>query len=77
MGRNGGAKRPYDDQHGLVYKDEAFGVRKRMRIGLMGYGGWGRVHASAIGRVEGLSLGGVVAGDDALAERRAIPLRWP
>ncbi|HLM13744.1 MAG TPA: Gfo/Idh/MocA family oxidoreductase, partial [Reyranella sp.] len=45
-----------------------------MRIGLVGYGGWGRVHASAIGRVEGLSLSGVVAGDDASAEQAAHDL---
>src|SRR5262245_48869709 len=42
-----------------------------MRIGLVGYGGWGRVHASVIGRVEGLSLGGVVAGDDDSARQAA------
>ena len=47
---------------------------KRMRIGLVGYGGWGRVHASAIGRVEGLSLSGVVAGDDASARQAANDL---
>jgi myo-inositol 2-dehydrogenase/D-chiro-inositol 1-dehydrogenase len=45
-----------------------------MRIGLVGYGGWGRVHASAIGRVEGLSLSGVVAGDDASARQAAHDL---
>jgi len=45
-----------------------------MRIGLVGYGGWGRVHASAIGRIEGLSLGGVVAGDDASAREAAHDL---
>jgi myo-inositol 2-dehydrogenase/D-chiro-inositol 1-dehydrogenase len=45
-----------------------------MRIGLVGYGGWGRVHASAIGRVEGLSLSGVVAGDDASARQVANDL---
>ena len=45
-----------------------------MRIGLVGYGGWGRVHASAIGRVEGLSLSGVVAGDDASAREAARDL---
>ncbi len=45
-----------------------------MRIGLVGYGGWGRVHASVIGRVEGLSLGGVVAGDDASARDAAHDL---
>ena len=39
-----------------------------MRIGLVGYGAWGRVHASVIGRVDGLSLRGVVAGDDASAD---------
>ena len=47
---------------------------KQMRIGLVGYGGWGRVHASAIGRVEGLSLSGVVAGDDASAREAARDL---
>jgi myo-inositol 2-dehydrogenase/D-chiro-inositol 1-dehydrogenase len=45
-----------------------------MRIGLVGYGGWGRVHAAVIGRVEGLSLGGVVAGDDASARDAARDL---
>ncbi|MBI2738351.1 MAG: Gfo/Idh/MocA family oxidoreductase [Rhodospirillales bacterium] len=45
-----------------------------MRIGLVGYGGWGRVHAGVIGRVVGLSLGGVVAGDDASARDAARDL---
>ena len=45
-----------------------------MRIGLVGYGGWGRVHASVIGRVAGLSLGGVVAGDDDSARQAARDL---
>ena len=40
-----------------------------MRIGLVGYGGWGRVHAAVIGRIAGLSLGGVVCGDDASAKQ--------
>jgi myo-inositol 2-dehydrogenase / D-chiro-inositol 1-dehydrogenase len=45
-----------------------------MRIGLVGYGGWGRVHASVIGRIEGLSLSGVVAGDDPSAANAARDL---
>lgn len=45
-----------------------------MRIGLVGYGGWGRVHASVIRRIEGLSLSGVVAGDDASARDAAHDL---
>lgn len=45
-----------------------------MRIGLVGYGGWGRVHAGVIGRIDGLSLGGVVAGDDASAREAAHDL---
>jgi myo-inositol 2-dehydrogenase/D-chiro-inositol 1-dehydrogenase len=45
-----------------------------MRIGLVGYGAWGRVHAGAIGRIEGLSLGGVVAGGDASAREAARDL---
>jgi myo-inositol 2-dehydrogenase/D-chiro-inositol 1-dehydrogenase len=36
-----------------------------MRIGLVGYGAWGRMHASAIRKLPGLSLAGIVAhGDD-------------
>ena len=45
-----------------------------MRIGLVGYGGWGRVHARVIGRIEGLSLSGVVAGDDGSAREAARDL---
>jgi myo-inositol 2-dehydrogenase/D-chiro-inositol 1-dehydrogenase len=45
-----------------------------MRIGLVGYGAWGRMHAGTIGRIEGLSLGGVVAGGDASAEEAARDL---
>ena len=45
-----------------------------MRIGLVGYGGWGRVHAGVIGRIEGLSLSGVVAGDDPSAADAARDL---
>ena len=35
-----------------------------MRIGLAGYGAWGHMHAGAIGRIEGLSLGAVLCGSD-------------
>ncbi|MGE0718995.1 MAG: Gfo/Idh/MocA family protein [Alphaproteobacteria bacterium] len=45
-----------------------------MRIGLVGYGAWGRVHASVIGRIVGLSLGGVVCGDAASARDAARDL---
>jgi myo-inositol 2-dehydrogenase / D-chiro-inositol 1-dehydrogenase len=45
-----------------------------MRIGLVGYGGWGRVHAAVIGRIAGLSLGGVVCGDDVSAQDAARDL---
>src|SRR5215217_323571 len=44
---------------------------KRMRIGLVGYGGWGRGHAGVIGRAAGLS---VVAGDDASAKQATLDL---
>ena len=45
-----------------------------MRIGLVGYGAWGRMHAGAIGRIVGLSLGGVVCGGDASAQEAARDL---
>jgi len=45
-----------------------------MRIGLVGYGGWGRVHAGVIRRIDGLSLGGVACGDDASARDAARDL---
>lgn len=45
-----------------------------MRIGLVGYGAWGRVHAATIGRIAGLSLGGVVCGDGASAQDAARDL---
>ncbi len=45
-----------------------------MRIGVVGYGAWGRVHAGVIGRIAGLSLGGVVCGNAASAEDAARDL---
>jgi myo-inositol 2-dehydrogenase/D-chiro-inositol 1-dehydrogenase len=45
-----------------------------MRIGLVGYGAWGRMHAGTIGRIAELSLGGVVCGGDASAEEAARDL---
>jgi myo-inositol 2-dehydrogenase/D-chiro-inositol 1-dehydrogenase len=50
-----------------------------MRIGLVGYGAWGRMHAGAIGRIPGLSLAGIVAhGDEsaaaAAADHPAVPV---
>ena len=42
-----------------------------MRIGLVGYGGWGRVHASAIARIAGLSL----AAWSAATTPRPVPRR--
>jgi myo-inositol 2-dehydrogenase/D-chiro-inositol 1-dehydrogenase len=35
-----------------------------MRIGLVGYGAWGRVHAGVIARIPELTLASVVCGDD-------------
>ena len=35
-----------------------------MRIGLVGYGGWGRVHADVIARIPALTLAAVVCDDD-------------
>jgi myo-inositol 2-dehydrogenase/D-chiro-inositol 1-dehydrogenase len=46
-----------------------------MRIGLVGYGAWGRMHAAAISRVDGLSLGGVVCGGEDSARQAAHD--WP
>ena len=46
-----------------------------MRIGLVGYGAWGRMHASTISRVDGLDLVGVVCGSDASARQAASD--WP
>jgi myo-inositol 2-dehydrogenase/D-chiro-inositol 1-dehydrogenase len=45
-----------------------------MRIGLVGYGAWGRMHADTIGRLAGLSLGGVVCGGDGSAAQAARDL---
>lgn len=45
-----------------------------MRIGLVGYGAWGRMHAGAIARIPELSLGGVVCGSAASAEAAAREL---
>jgi myo-inositol 2-dehydrogenase/D-chiro-inositol 1-dehydrogenase len=42
-----------------------------MRIGLIGYGAWGRMHAGAIGRIPGLSLSAVLCGSDASAQAAA------
>lgn len=42
-----------------------------MRIGLVGYGGWGRVHAGAIAAIPELSLAAVVCGDEASAKAAA------
>ena len=41
-----------------------------MRIGLVGYGAWGRMHAGAIARIPGLSLAAVMCGSDT----RPVPL---
>ena len=45
-----------------------------MRIGLVGYGAWGRMHAGAIARVPGLSLAAVMCGSDASARAAAAEL---
>lgn len=42
-----------------------------MRIGLIGYGAWGQMHASAIGRLPELSLAGIVCHGDASARLAA------
>lgn len=46
-----------------------------MRVGLVGYGAWGRMHAAAIARIDGLELGGVVCGGEASARQAADD--WP
>jgi myo-inositol 2-dehydrogenase / D-chiro-inositol 1-dehydrogenase len=45
-----------------------------MRIGLVGYGAWGRMHAGAIARIPGLSLAAVLCGSDASASAAAADL---
>jgi myo-inositol 2-dehydrogenase/D-chiro-inositol 1-dehydrogenase len=45
-----------------------------MRIGLVGYGAWGRMHAGAIARIPGLSLAAVSCGSDASASAAAADL---
>jgi myo-inositol 2-dehydrogenase/D-chiro-inositol 1-dehydrogenase len=45
-----------------------------MRIGLVGYGGWGRVHAAVIARIPDLSLAGVVCGSAVSAAAAAADL---
>lgn len=42
-----------------------------MRVGLIGYGAWGEMHAGAIARLPGLSLGGIVCHGDASARKAA------
>jgi myo-inositol 2-dehydrogenase/D-chiro-inositol 1-dehydrogenase len=42
-----------------------------MRIGLVGYGAWGRVHAQVIARIPALTLASVVCGDDESARAAA------
>src|SRR5687767_14011953 len=42
-----------------------------MRIGLVGYGAWGRVHAGVIARIPELTLASVVCGDDESARAAA------
>lgn len=46
-----------------------------MRIGLVGYGAWGLMHADAIARISGLELAGIVAQGEASA--RAAASRHP
>jgi myo-inositol 2-dehydrogenase/D-chiro-inositol 1-dehydrogenase len=45
-----------------------------MRIGLVGYGAWGRMHVGAIARIPGLSLSAVLCGSDASAGAAAVDL---
>jgi myo-inositol 2-dehydrogenase/D-chiro-inositol 1-dehydrogenase len=45
-----------------------------MRIGLVGYGAWGRMHAGAIARIPELSLAAVMCGSDASARAAAADL---
>lgn len=43
-----------------------------MRIGLVGYGAWGRMHAGAIRKLPGLALAGIVAQGDDSARQAAL-----
>jgi myo-inositol 2-dehydrogenase/D-chiro-inositol 1-dehydrogenase len=45
-----------------------------MRIGLIGYGAWARVHAGAIARIPELSLAAVTCGSEASAQAAAAEL---
>ena len=45
-----------------------------MRIGLVGYGAWGRMHAGAIARIPELELAAVVCGSEASATAAAADL---
>ncbi len=45
-----------------------------MRIGLVGYGAWGRMHVGAIARIPGLSLAAVLCGSEASASAAAADL---
>src|SRR5260221_6566808 len=45
-----------------------------MRIGLVGYGAWGRMHADAIARIPALSLAAVMCGSEASARAAAADL---
>jgi myo-inositol 2-dehydrogenase/D-chiro-inositol 1-dehydrogenase len=45
-----------------------------MRIGLVGYGAWGRMHAGAIARIPGLSLVAVMCGSDTSARAATADL---
>ena len=45
-----------------------------MRIGLVGYGAWGRMHAGAFARIPGLSLAAVVCSGDESARAAAADL---
>jgi myo-inositol 2-dehydrogenase/D-chiro-inositol 1-dehydrogenase len=45
-----------------------------LRIGLIGYGAWGRMHAAAIARIPGLSLAAVMCGSEASALAAAADL---
>lgn len=42
-----------------------------MRIGLVGYGAWGRMHADAIARLPNLTLAGIVCGSETSAREAA------
>lgn len=46
-----------------------------MRIGVVGYGAWGRVHAGAIARIPGLELAAIVCGNEESAQ--AAIAEWP